>query len=143
MILAADRAVARRVAGTDSRVLDRVKPRLSRLADHGVLWIAVAAGLRATGDRWARRAAWRGLGAMAAASAASNIVGKSLTDRDRPQVPVPAGRRLARPPRTTSFPSGHAASAAAFATGVVLEKPGLAAPVIVTAAAVGDRKSVV
>ena len=60
MILAVDRAVARRVAGTDSRVLDRVMPALSRLADHGVLWIVVSAGLRATGDRWARRAAWRG-----------------------------------------------------------------------------------
>jgi len=142
MILAADRAVARRVAGTDSRVLDRVMPGLSRLADHGLLWIAVAAGLRVTGDRWARRAAWRGLGAMAAASAASNIVGKSLTARDRPQVPVPAGRRLARPPRTTSFPSGHAASAAAFATGVALEKPGLAGPLIVVAVAVGTSRVV-
>jgi hypothetical protein len=33
MILAVDRAVARRVAGTDSRVLDRVMAGLSRLAD--------------------------------------------------------------------------------------------------------------
>jgi membrane-associated phospholipid phosphatase len=120
MILAVDRAVARRVAGTDSRVLDRVMAGLSRLADHGVLWIVVSAGLRATGDRWARRAAWRGLGAMAAASAAVNVLGKSLPARDRPQVPVPAGRRPARPPRRASFPSGHAASAAAFATGVAL-----------------------
>jgi len=142
MILAVDRAVARRVAGTDSRVLDRVMAGLSRLADHGVLWIVVSAGLRATGDRWARRAAWRGLGAMAAASAAANVLGKSLATRDRPQVPVPAGRRPARPPRRASFPSGHAASAAAFATGVALEKPGLAAPVIVTAAAVGISRVV-
>jgi diacylglycerol kinase family enzyme len=142
VILAVDRAVARRVAGTGSRVLDLVMPGLSRLADHGVLWIAVAAGLRATGDRRARRAAWRGLGAMAAASAAANILGKSLTARERPLVPVPAGRRLEHPPRTTSFPSGHAASAAAFATGAALEKPGLAAPVIVTAAAVGVSRVV-
>ena len=105
MILAVDRTFARRVARTGSRLLDRVMPGLGRLADHGVLWIVVSAALRATGDRWARRAAWRGLGAMAAASAAVNVLGKSLAARDRPQVPVPAGRQLARPPRTMSFPS--------------------------------------
>jgi len=82
----------------------------------------------------ARRAAWRGL---AAASAATNILGKSLTARDRPHDKVPGARQLNRAPRTTSFPSGHAASAAAFATGVALEKPSLAAPVIIAAAAVG------
>ena len=82
----------------------------------------------------ARRAAWRGL---AAASAATNILGKSLTARDRPHDKVPGARQLNRAPRTTSFPSGHAASAAAFATGMALEKPSLAAPVIIAAAAVG------
>src|SRR3984885_3442166 len=79
---------------------------------------------------------------MAAASTAVNVLGKSLATRDRPRGPVPAGRRPARPPRTRSFPSGHAASAAAFATGVALEKPGLAAPVIVTAVAVGVSRVV-
>jgi len=82
----------------------------------------------------ARRAAWRGL---AAASAATNILGKSLTARDRPHDKVPGARQLNRAPGTTSFPSGHAASAAAFATGVAPEKPNLAAPVIIAAAAVG------
>jgi PAP2 superfamily len=87
-------------------------------------------GFRIAGDRRqvARRAAWRGL---AAASAATNILGKSLTARDRPHDKVPGARQLNRAPRTTSFPSGHAASAAAFATGVALEKPSLAAPVII------------
>jgi PAP2 superfamily len=87
----------------------------------------------------ARRAAWRGL---AAASAATNILGKSLTARDRPHDKVPGARQLNRAPRTTSFPSGHAASAAAFATGVALEKPSLAAPVIIAAAAVGASRVV-
>ena len=49
----------RRVTQSDSRLLDLVMPRLSRLANHGVLWTALAAGLWASGDRWARRAAWR------------------------------------------------------------------------------------
>ena len=87
----------------------------------------------------ARRAACRGL---AAASAATNILGKSLTARDRPHDKVPGARQLNRAPRTTSFPSGHAASAAAFATGVALEKPSLAAPVIIAAAAVGASRVV-
>jgi diacylglycerol kinase family enzyme/membrane-associated phospholipid phosphatase len=140
VIAAFDRAAMRRIAETDSRFLDLAMPRLSRLANHGLLWIALAAGLRVTGDRWARRAAWRGLGGLAAASATANLLGKGLAARDRPDYVVPRARQQARPPRTTSFPSGHAASAAAFATGVALEKPQLAAPVIAVAAAVGASR---
>lgn len=141
-LAALDRGTARRVAQADSPVLDRVMPRLGRLANHGVLWIALAIGLRATGNRWARRAAWRGLGGIAAASVAANLVGKGLTARDRPSFEVPIARRLPHAPRTSSFPSGHAASAAAFATGVALEMPGLAAPVIVLALGVGTSRVV-
>jgi membrane-associated phospholipid phosphatase len=127
MIAAFDRAAVRRIGETDSRLFDLATPRLSRLANRGLLWIVVASALRATGDRWARRAAWRGLGGLAAASAATNILGKGLTAWDRPHDKVPGARQLNRAPRTTSFPSGHAASAAAFATGVALAKPSLAA----------------
>jgi diacylglycerol kinase family enzyme/membrane-associated phospholipid phosphatase len=141
-VAALDRAVVQRVAETDSWVLDEVMPRLSQLADHSVLWMVLASGLRATGNRWARRAAWRGLGSIAVASATVNILGKSLTDRKRPDVEIPVARQLARVPWTTSFPSGHAASAAAFATGVALESPRLAVPVIVLAAAVGFSRVV-
>jgi undecaprenyl-diphosphatase len=57
--------------------------------------------------------------------------------RDRPQLhPVPIPRRLLRQPTTSSFPSGHSASAAAFATGVAMESPLLAAPIAVAAAGV-------
>jgi undecaprenyl-diphosphatase len=114
-------------------------PRLSRLANHGLLWIVLAGVLWATGDRWARRAAWRGLGSLAAASAVANLVGKGVSARRRPDVEVPAARRLPRP-SSSSFPSGHAASAAAFATGVALEKPSLAGPAIALAAAVGASR---
>lgn len=141
-IAALDRAAMRRVAQNDSRLLDLVMPRLSRAANHGMLWTGLAIGLWVTGDRWARRAAWRGIGGLAAASAAANIAVKGLAARDRPDARVPASRQLQRAPRTTSFPSGHAASAAAFATGVALEQPALAAPVIVLAAAVGASRVV-
>jgi diacylglycerol kinase family enzyme/membrane-associated phospholipid phosphatase len=141
-IAALDRAALQRVAENDSRLLDLVMPRLSRLANHGLLWTGLAIGLWVTGDRRARRAAWRGIGGLAAASAAANIAVKGVAARDRPDAHVPAFRQLQRVPRTTSFPSGHAASAAAFATGVALEKPSLAAPVIVLAAAVGASRVV-
>ena len=67
LIAALDQAAARRIARTNSWPLDHVMPGLSRLADRGLLWIGLAAALWATGDRQVRRAAWRGLGSMAAA----------------------------------------------------------------------------
>ena len=149
MILAArrrfaafDRAVLRQVARADSPVLDHLMPRLSQAANHGVLWITLGIGLRATGNLRAGRAAWRGLGSLAAASAAANIIGKGLASRRRPDTEVPAARRLPHDPWTSSFPSGHAASAAAFATGAALEMPELAAGVGVLAAAVGTSRVV-
>ena len=114
-------------------------PTVSRMANRGVLWIVVAGALWASGDRWARRAAWRGLGSLAAASATANLVGKGLSARRRPDVDVPAARRLPRP-SSPSFPSGHAANAAAFATGVAIEKPSLVAPAIALAAVVGASR---
>src|SRR5271169_1372108 len=62
--------------------------------------------------------------------------------RPRPAGEVPRDRRPGRTPVTTSFPSGHAAAAAAFATGVGLEMPALAAPVGALAAAVGISRVV-
>ncbi|MFF2041546.1 bifunctional phosphatase PAP2/diacylglycerol kinase family protein [Kitasatospora sp. NPDC058170] len=114
---------------------------LSRAADHGVLWLSAAAVLGAVGGRTGRRAALRGIGSLALASATANIAAKQLTRRPRPlldQVPVP--RLLLRQPVTTSFPSGHSASAAAFATGVAIESPLLGAAVAPVAAAVGASR---
>ncbi|MFF0413501.1 bifunctional phosphatase PAP2/diacylglycerol kinase family protein [Kitasatospora sp. NPDC004745] len=110
---------------------------LSRAADHGALWTGTAAVLGATGGRSGRRAALRGLGALALASLTANTVAKHATRRPRPLLdPVPAVRRLVRQPVTTSFPSGHSASAAAFATAVAIESPLLGAAVAPVAAAV-------
>jgi undecaprenyl-diphosphatase len=130
----ADLALYRRAAGWDAPVLDRVLPKLTSAADHGVLWMGVAALLAVTGRR---RTAVRGLASLATASAIANLPAKLAAQRDRPQLhPVPLPRRLLRQPTTSSFPSGHSASAAAFATGVALESPLLAIPVAVAAAGV-------
>ncbi|MEV8564863.1 phosphatase PAP2 family protein [Streptomyces sp. NPDC051322] len=100
-----------------------VLPRLSRSANHGLLWFGAAAGIATLGGSTrARRAALRGVASLAVASAVVNTVGKHAVRRTRPILDaVPVIRQLKRQPHTTSFPSGHAASAAAFATGVALE----------------------
>ena len=110
---------------------------LGRAADHGMLWLAVAVALGSRRNKWTRRAALRGLAGMAIASPATNLLAKRLVGRTRPALGLSsAGRRT----RTSSFPSGHAASAAAFATGVALEVPALAGPVGALAAAVGASR---
>jgi len=103
--------------------VDTALVRLTTAANHSVLWMSLGAGLAATGAR-GRRAAVRGLGSVAAASAAANLLGKGLFGGDRPSPDaVPLGRRLRRYPTTPSFPSGHSATAGAFAAGVALEWP--------------------
>ncbi|EHK80280.1 sphingosine/diacylglycerol kinase-like enzyme, partial [Saccharomonospora azurea SZMC 14600] len=76
--------------------LDPALTRLSRSADKGRLWWTIAAGL-ATRKGPTRRAALRGLVALAGASAAANLVGKPLLPRRRPAAEVvPELRRLHR-----------------------------------------------
>jgi diacylglycerol kinase family enzyme/membrane-associated phospholipid phosphatase len=113
---------------------DRVLPPLTSSADRGGLWLAVAAALALSGRR---RPAVRGLVSLGVASAVANGPVKLAARRSRPGLDeVPVLRRLSRQPTTSSFPSGHSASAAAFAVGVALEAPVLAVPVGVLAAGV-------
>jgi diacylglycerol kinase family enzyme/membrane-associated phospholipid phosphatase len=141
-VTAADIAIMARISAAGSPVLDRVLPALSRAANYSRLWLGIAAGLAASESKWGRRAALRGVAGIAIASATTNVLGKGLVRRLRPTAEVPLPRRLSRVPRSTSFPSGHAASAAAFATGVALEVPALAVPVGTLAAAVGASRVV-
>ena len=134
-----DTALFRRVAGRRWPGADRVLPRLSRSANHGLLWFGTAAAIAALGgdQGTARRAAVRGTASLALASLVTNTLGKRTVRRARPLLdPVPVIRQLTRQPHTTSFPSGHAASAAAFATGVALESRGWGAVVAPLAASV-------
>ncbi|MGX1565236.1 phosphatase PAP2 family protein [Streptomyces sp. NPDC055506] len=136
-VLALDRRLFESAAGRHWPGADHVLPRLSRGANHGVLWFATAAALAASRTPRARRAATRGLASLGLASLAINTLGKRSVRRPRPALdPVPLIRQLKRQPITTSFPSGHAASAAAFATGVALESPAWGAVVAPVAASV-------
>ncbi|MBK1782948.1 bifunctional phosphatase PAP2/diacylglycerol kinase family protein [Prauserella cavernicola] len=102
---------------------DEVLTALSRSANKGRLWWAVALVL-ATRKGATRRGALRGVAALAGASATANLVGKPLFPRRRPAAEaVPEPRRLVKRPTSSSFPSGHAASATAFVTAVAMESP--------------------
>ncbi|HEU5031856.1 MAG TPA: diacylglycerol kinase family protein [Spirillospora sp.] len=134
----ADRWAFDRVAAARLPGLEYVLPRLSRSADHGVLWFTTAAALGLTRRPRLRRGALRGSIAIAVASPVVNILGKQAFRRARPVVDlVPPIRIRWKLPTSHAFPSGHSASAAAFAAGVALEAPAaVAAPVAATAAAV-------
>lgn len=127
-----------RVAAWHAPRLGTALRELSVAANHSKLWMAAAAILWTYGGRPGRRAALRGLSAVAVTSATVNLPGKMLAARGRPDIAVvPEGRRLVRLPTSPSFPSGHAASAAAFATGASLEMPRTVLPLALAGAAVG------
>ncbi|WP_436499340.1 bifunctional phosphatase PAP2/diacylglycerol kinase family protein [Actinokineospora sp. HUAS TT18] len=131
-----DQALVRATAALPESPADRGLKRLSTAANHGRLWFGVAAIL-ASGKGPTRRAALRGVGSIAIASASANLVGKNLFPRRRPAAElVPLARRLTKRPTSSSFPSGHAASAVAFTTAVAMESPSAAAVIAPVAAAV-------
>ncbi|OON81947.1 bifunctional phosphatase PAP2/diacylglycerol kinase family protein [Streptomyces tsukubensis] len=136
-LTALDQALFKTAASHRWPGAEHVLPRLSHAANHGALWFGVAAGLTATRTPRAKRAAVRGLASLAVASVTVNTIGKRSVRRSRPILDtVPLVRQLKRQPVTTSFPSGHAASAAAFATGVALESQGWGAALAPLAASV-------
>ena len=121
-----------------SNPADRWLTWLSQAANKGKLWVVIAAVL-GTRKGPTRRAALRGMGSLWVSSALSNGVIKPIFRRVRPVAypDIPVTRTLRRAPRTFSFPSGHSASAAAFATGVALEAPLAGAAIAPIALAVG------
>jgi membrane-associated phospholipid phosphatase len=135
---ALDRAVYQAIASVPTPALDVAFRRLSRAADKSKLWLAIAAGLAIVGGPTGRRAAARGVLSIGATSAFVNIGVKSLWPRRRPDragAGVP-GERQVKMPGSTSFPSGHSASAFAFATAVGHDMPALALGLNFLAAAV-------
>lgn len=124
------------VAAHRASVADPILRSLTITANHSVLWASIA-GVLALEPGPRRRGAVRGLLAVAGASAVANGILKPLFPRSRPgHDRIPLVRRLLSPPVSSSFPSGHSASAAAFVTGVALESPTAAAVLAPVAAAV-------
>lgn len=108
--------------------LDAVMPWISRICDHGEIWILLAAVLLLL---WKHR--WTGMSlsfALILDLICCNIVLKPLVGRVRPFLVNTAVELLTAPPADASFPSGHTAAsfAAVFAlraSGSPLWKPAL------------------
>lgn len=135
---AVDRAMYRAVAMTATPQLDGALRRLSNAANYSGLWLGVAAAIATLGGERGRRVALEGVLSIGATSANVNLGIKPLARRRRPDRPHPARfeARLVRMPESSSFPSGHAASAFAFAYSVGRHYPGLAVPMRLLASAV-------
>jgi membrane-associated phospholipid phosphatase len=137
---AVDQAMFDAVADTATPGLDRFLVGVSRSADYSRLWLVSAAVIAAAGGRQGRRAAGLGVLAIGLASAVTNLGFKPVTGRGRPvrseRHAVSDSRRVRRPV-TASFPSGHTASAFAFASAVGEAAPPTWVPLHLAAALVG------
>ena len=123
---AIDVSVFERIAEFQAPLLDRILPPLSEAASYSRLWIAISLVMGLGGPR-RRHTAIAAMTAVAATSAIANVAVKQTVRRRRPDRAVPEDRRL-KQPGSSSFPSGHAASAAAFSGVVGREIPELWLP---------------
>ncbi|MCT9080889.1 phosphatase PAP2 family protein [Streptomyces fulvoviolaceus] len=137
-LAALDQALYEAVRITRTPTLDYALRRLSAAADHSKISFVVA-GLLALRPGRPRRAAALGVAAVGVASASANLLGKRLVRRPRPHraedSPFP-GRHVPMP-KSASFPSGHTASAVAFAAAVGPAFPVATVPLGLLACAVG------
>jgi membrane-associated phospholipid phosphatase len=135
---AVDTAVYGAIASSETPRLDVVMRGLSRSADQSKLWFATAAAMALLGGPRGRRAACNGLLSLSVASGSAHLA-KLLTTRRRParREAEELARRHVQMPRSSSFPSGHAASAFAFATGAGNVLPVFSAPLRAVATLVG------
>jgi membrane-associated phospholipid phosphatase len=135
---AVDRAVYDAVAVTPTPHLDDAFRQLSKAANYSRLWIVMATAIATVGGRRGRRVALEGVITIGATSATVNLGIKPLARRRRPDRPDPAQfeDRVVPMPESTSFPSGHAASAFAFAYAVGRHYPALAVPIRLLASGV-------
>jgi membrane-associated phospholipid phosphatase len=133
-----DVAVYAAIARTPTPSLDHAMSRIAKAADYSRLSIASAALLALAGGPSGRRAAWMGVASVGVTNTLVNAVLKPLGRRRRPDregQTVPEARHVPMPV-SSSLPSGHSASAFAFATGVGHVKPDAAAPLRLLAAVV-------
>jgi membrane-associated phospholipid phosphatase len=115
-----DRAAYQSVAAMSTPLLDRPLRQVSDFANFAKPWLLVAAALALFGGTRGRRAAVTGIVAIGLSSLLVNQLIKLVGERSRPdrtQLGVPESRWVLMP-SSTSFPSGHSASAAAFAVSV-------------------------
>src|SRR5256712_5147865 len=125
-----------RLTRDERRLIDASHTLLSNAANRSLLWMAIAGLIATVGGRRGQRATLRSIVSIGITSTLVNLPLKFLARRDRPPM-----RRGDRPlpislPGSFSFPSGHSASAFAFATGIGLEGPKLLVPLLPLAATI-------
>jgi membrane-associated phospholipid phosphatase len=135
-VFALDRAVFDAVAAAPTPLLDDAMAWVSNAANNSKIWVGVATALAASGGR-GRSAAVRGLLAIGISSISINAVVKGLFPRQRPDRSSTGKGADVRMPTSSSFPSGHAASAFAFATAASAELPQVSLPLYGLATVVG------
>jgi undecaprenyl-diphosphatase len=105
-----------------ARVPNPAVTALTTVARAGGLWLALTAveAVRPGGDR---RMAWHAAVSVVGALAATHAVKRLAPPRARPEAPGGVARRtLPEHPRSSSFPSAHSATAAAFGTVVLAHR---------------------
>ena len=132
-----DRACYGAVARIPPSQLDVPLRQLAKFADFSKPWFVVATLLALFGGHRGRRAAITGIAAIGVTSFAVNQPMKLGSARARPDRAGVPQERWVSMPESTSFPSGHSASAAAFATAVGDVIPAAGIPLRVAAALVG------
>lgn len=132
-VTGAERRALRRLVRGLPQPLEKAVSVVGEGTRGSTLWLVAAVVLSLLGQR-GRVAAGRGLVATAVASALANGPVKWAVRRPRPNGVALAGlRRGGGSPGTSSFPSGHTASAFAFTMAASAEYP-LAATILVPAA---------
>jgi undecaprenyl-diphosphatase len=135
--VAADAWLLRRALHSRTPTNDVVLRAASQAANRSRLWLATSGVLAVAGGSRGRRAAAHGLLAIGISSAIVNGPLKYVWRRQRPAAELVGEHpSLIAMPRSFSFPSGHSASAFAFASGVAREWPAVGAPVGAAAALV-------
>ncbi len=134
-----DQSVYAAVATSPTPSLDTALRKLSHAANYSRISGGIAVGLAVFGGSAGRKAAMRGMVSIGVTSAVLNAAVKPVAHRARPDrdgAAVPEARHV-RMPTSHSFPSGHTASAFAFAVGVGHVLPWSIPPLVLLAAAVG------
>lgn len=106
-------------AEDEQSALRRIAIAVGEMARYGRLWFACAAVLAIKGGSAGERLAYQGMRAIVVSWLASHIILKPLVKRQRPADEDDSDGRADED--SSSFPSSHTASGAAFATALALE----------------------
>jgi membrane-associated phospholipid phosphatase len=134
-----DLALYRAVTDNRTPALDAALARLSQAANYSRISVGIALVLALAGGRNGTRAAVQGMASVGVTSAVVNLPFKPLMRRRPPDSKglFTAGRPRVRVPSSRSFPSGHTATAFAFATGAGRELAWTRPPLYALAVLVG------